>query len=69
MRRFEFDLQLPDGRIVTIGADADVWREAFSRACATVEQAVSLAPNSGIVCRAYRARRSDGTACRLDLAA
>ncbi len=57
MRHFEFQLRLPDGRVVEAEAVAEPWRwtDAFSEACSKVEVQHRLGSWAGIVCVAYRA--------------
>lgn len=57
MRHFEFELQLPDGRISAATATGFTWPDAFSRACQRTERRCGIEPNSGIVCLAYRSTR------------
>ena len=57
MRYFEFELQFPDGRVLTTAATSTTWLDAFSRACAEAERDSGRTPHSGIVCRAYRSIR------------
>jgi hypothetical protein len=66
MRCFEFDLQLPDGRILTAAVTSTTWLDAFSRACARVEHDSGKPPNSGTVCRAYRSSRQPGQPRRVE---
>ncbi len=56
MRHFEFQLRLPDGRVVDAEAIAEPWRwtDAFTEACAKVEARHGLGPYAGIVCVGYR---------------
>jgi hypothetical protein len=54
MRHFEFELQIPDGTVLTVPVDAFTWPDGFSRACQRVEKRNGLAPSSGIICRTYR---------------
>ncbi len=56
MARFQFDLQLPDGRLTTETVIAESWRwwEAFDTACRHAELRHDLLPFSGIRCMAYR---------------
>jgi hypothetical protein len=56
MRHFEFQLKVPDGRIVTADVRTESWRwpAAFSAACARVESDLGIPPDSGIICVGYR---------------
>ena len=54
MRHFEFELQIPDGTVLTVPVDAITWPDGFSRACQGAEKRTGLAPGSGIICRRYR---------------
>lgn len=52
---YRFELQLPDGTVISETAHADSWRwsAAFGAACMSVEHKLGLTPRSGIRCIRY----------------
>ena len=61
MRTFEFQLQLPDGRLITsrVNAEVNAWGVAFTEACLDVEQRLDLGPWAGLICASYRSWPAD----------
>ncbi len=61
MRLFQFDLKLPDGRVVPASATAESWQwsAAFSAACREVERRYGLLPYAGTTCVSYSSAAFD----------
>lgn len=59
MRTFEFQLQLPDGRVVAESTAAESWAVAYTEACLNAERHHDLGPWAGIRCVAYSSQACD----------